>query len=83
MVVRSLDWILTSKKLISLKPKELHAINPGAGTDPVKFVQEATNDVGADGVIITASSKSNEIIHQAAEMSRKKGTNCFGWCYWS
>lgn len=61
------------QKVDLAKAKGITAINPGAGTDPVKFVQEATNAVGADGVVITASSQSNEIIHQAAEMSRKKG----------
>ena len=61
------------QKVDLAKAKGINAINPGKGTDPVKFVQEATNSVGADGVIITASSSSNEIIHQAAEMSRKKG----------
>ncbi len=40
--------------------------------DPVKFVMEATQ-TGADGVIITASSPSNDIISQAAQMSRKRG----------
>ncbi len=49
------------------------AINPGAGTDPVKFVQEATNGIGADGVLITASAKTDEVIHQCCEMSRKRG----------
>lgn len=49
------------------------AINPAEGTDPVKYVEDLTEGVGADGVLITASSKSNEIIHQAAQMCRKKG----------
>ncbi|WP_423128033.1 bi-domain-containing oxidoreductase [Gaoshiqia sp. Z1-71] len=49
------------------------AFNPANGTDPVKFVQNVTNGIGADGVIITASNKSDEIIHQAAEMSRLRG----------
>lgn len=49
------------------------AINPGKGADPVKFVQEVTNGIGADGVLITASSKSDEVIHQCCEMSRKRG----------
>jgi len=39
----------------------------------VKFVEQQTNSIGADGVIITASTKSNEIISQAAKMSRKRG----------
>ncbi len=51
----------------------IKAFNPANGTDPVKFVQNTTNGLGADGVIITASNKSDEIIHQAAEMSRKRG----------
>ncbi|MGN6531349.1 MAG: Gfo/Idh/MocA family oxidoreductase, partial [Ginsengibacter sp.] len=48
-------------------------INPREGTDPVKFVHEITNGTGADGVIITASAKGDEIISQAAQMSRKRG----------
>lgn len=46
--------------------------NPKYG-DVVKFVEEQTNGVGADGVIITASAKTDEIISQAAKMSRKRG----------
>ena len=49
------------------------AFNPATGTDPVKFVSEKTNSIGADGVLITASNSSDEIIRQAAEMSRKRG----------
>ena len=36
-------------------------------------MEEFTNHVGADAVIITASTKSNEVIKQAANMSRKRG----------
>ncbi len=53
--------------------KGILAFNPSQGNDPVKFVRQATNETGADGVIITASSKNDEIIHQAAEMSRIRG----------
>ena len=45
--------------------------NPRGG-DIVKFV-EAETGVGADAVIITASAKTDEIISQAARMSRKRG----------
>jgi predicted dehydrogenase/threonine dehydrogenase-like Zn-dependent dehydrogenase len=48
------------------------AINPASGNDPVKTVMESTG-VGADGVLITASAKSQEIISNAAQMSRKRG----------
>jgi predicted dehydrogenase len=41
--------------------------------DIVKFVDSQTNNIGADGVIITASSKGNDIISQSAKMSRKRG----------
>ena len=39
----------------------------------MKFVESYTNGIGADGVIITASNKSNEIISQSAKMCRKRG----------
>lgn len=43
------------------------------GLDQVKIVKEYTNEIGADGVIIAASANSNEIIHNSALMSRKRG----------
>ena len=48
-------------------------INPSQGSDPVKSVLDYTGGIGADGVIITASAKNNDIISQAAQMSRKRG----------
>ena len=51
----------------------IQTINPASGDDPVKTVNELTNGIGADGVIITASTKSNDVISQAAQMSRKRG----------
>jgi len=53
--------------------KGILAFNPSQGNDPVHFVKQSTNEIGADSVIITASNKSDEIIHQAAQMSRKRG----------
>lgn len=44
-----------------------------ATVDVVKTVESITSNLGADGVIITASSKGNEVIEQAAKMSRKRG----------
>ncbi|SVB78292.1 uncharacterized protein METZ01_LOCUS231146, partial [marine metagenome] len=41
--------------------------------DPTKSVLNLTNGIGADGVIITAATKSNDIISQAAHMTRKQG----------
>lgn len=42
-------------------------------SDVVKTVESITRGIGADAVIITASTKSNDVISQAAQMSRKKG----------
>jgi predicted dehydrogenase/threonine dehydrogenase-like Zn-dependent dehydrogenase len=53
--------------------KGIIAFNPGQGNDPLKFILDSTGGIGADGVIITASNKDDEIIHQAAEMSRIRG----------
>jgi predicted dehydrogenase/threonine dehydrogenase-like Zn-dependent dehydrogenase len=41
--------------------------------DVVKFVESHTEGIGVDAVLITASAKSDEIISQAAQMSRKRG----------
>ncbi len=60
-------------KLDLAKQWGIHTINPASGDDPVKTVMDKTNGVGADGVIITASTKSNDVISQAAQMSRKRG----------
>ncbi len=49
------------------------AITVTEGMNPVHLVESLTNGVGADGVLITASTKSNEVIAQAAKMSRKRG----------
>jgi predicted dehydrogenase len=46
--------------------------NPKNG-DVVKFAESVTKNIGADGVIITASAKTDEIISQAARMCRKRG----------
>ena len=62
-----------NEKIRIAKGKGITAINPSEGTDQVKFVESYTNGIGVDGVIITASSKSNEIISQSAKMCRKRG----------
>lgn len=64
---------LDANKIAIAKKKGIIAINPADGTDAVKFVTGITDSVGADGVIITASAKTDEIIADAAKMSRKRG----------
>ncbi len=64
---------LDERKLAFSKGKGIATFRPSPGNDPTDFVRQITGDVGADGVIITASSKSDEIMTQAARMSRKRG----------
>ncbi|WP_214228897.1 bi-domain-containing oxidoreductase [Pedobacter sp. B4-66] len=64
---------LDDKKIELAKAKGIIGVNPRAGDDVVKSVLGLTNNIGADGVIITASAKNNDIISQAAQMSRKRG----------
>jgi len=61
------------QKLALAKRWGIQTINPAKGEDPVKSVLDATEGNGADGVIITASTKSNDVVSQAAQMSRKRG----------
>lgn len=43
------------------------------GEDPITIAIEFSRGHGADGVLICASSKSSDIMHQAANMCRKRG----------
>lgn len=64
---------LDQKKIDIAKNKGIIGINPRNGEDVVKTVTGLTDGIGADGVIITASAKSDSIISEAAQMSRKRG----------
>lgn len=68
-----IGYDLDDTKVEVAKSKGVIAFNPLKGNDPVKFVNNQTNNVGADAVLITASAKTNDIISQAAHMSRKRG----------
>lgn len=48
-------------------------VNLAAGEDPLAAAQAFSRGRGVDAVIITASTKSNEPVHQAALMCRKRG----------
>jgi predicted dehydrogenase/threonine dehydrogenase-like Zn-dependent dehydrogenase len=43
------------------------------GADPIASGKAWTRDTGVDAVILTASAKNDDIIHQAAESCRKRG----------
>ena len=48
-------------------------VNPQKGADPVAAALAWTGGVGVDAVLITASAKNDDIVHQAAQASRKRG----------
>ncbi len=45
----------------------------GGGADPVRAARDFSAGRGVDGVLITASATTDEIVHQAAQMARKRG----------
>ena len=59
-------------KLDLARERGITALNP-ADTDSVNAILSLTSGIGADGVVITASAKSDELVSQAARMSRKRG----------
>ena len=70
---RVLGVDLDRSRLDLAKAFGAQTLDLGAGEDPISAASAFTGGAGADGVIITASTKSNEPVHQAALMSRKKG----------
>ena len=60
------------EKIRLAQEKGIQAFN-ASSVDVVKTVEGITNGVGCDSVIITASTKSNDVISQAAKMCRKRG----------
>ena len=63
---------LDEKKLKIADKLGIKTINPDKQELHSK-VNEFTSGIGADGVLITASSKNNTIINDSAKMSRKRG----------
>lgn len=62
-----------SKKVELAKRFGATTVDLSLGQDPVSIANEWTRGVGVDGVLITASTKSDELIHQSAQMCRKRG----------
>lgn len=48
-------------------------VDLSTGIDPMQRAMAMSGGYGVDGVIVTASTKSSEVIHQAAQMCRKRG----------
>ncbi len=62
-----------STKCALAKQYGAEAVDLSKGEDPLKVALAFSRGRGVDGVLITASTKSNEPVHQAAQMCRKRG----------
>jgi threonine dehydrogenase-like Zn-dependent dehydrogenase/predicted dehydrogenase len=62
-----------SQKLDLAKQFGADIIDLSKGEDPISIANAITEGKGVDGVIITASTKSNEPMQQAAQMCRQRG----------
>ncbi|MDH3719613.1 MAG: bi-domain-containing oxidoreductase, partial [Planctomycetota bacterium] len=61
------------KKLALAREFGAETVSLSGGQDPVAAAQQFSRGRGVDAVLITASTKSDEPIHQAATMCRKRG----------
>lgn len=61
------------QRKVELAQKKGVLAHNASDTDVVKMVESLTHQIGADAVLITASTSSNDVISQAAKMSRKRG----------
>jgi predicted dehydrogenase/threonine dehydrogenase-like Zn-dependent dehydrogenase len=64
---------LDERKLALARTYGIETANISAGVDPVAAGMAFSGGRGVDAVIITASTKSSDPVHQAAQMSRKRG----------
>lgn len=61
------------RKVDLAKSWGIEAFNVSGDVNPIHLVESLTKNVGADAVLITASAKTDTVISQAANMSRKRG----------
>src|SRR5205807_698775 len=64
---------LDEDKLALARTLGVAAHDPERGGDPVAAAMQFTHGIGADAVIVAASTASSEPIRQAARMCRKRG----------
>ncbi|NCC36172.1 MAG: zinc-binding alcohol dehydrogenase, partial [Chloroflexia bacterium] len=62
-----------SDKLALARQFGAEVVDLSAGQDPVAVAMAFSRDRGVDAVLITAATKSNDPVHQAAQMCRKRG----------
>ncbi len=70
---RVLGIDLDSEKCALARQFGAETVDISSGQDPLSVAESFSRGRGVDAVLITASSKSNEPIHQAATMCRKRG----------
>ncbi|WP_133511692.1 bi-domain-containing oxidoreductase [Candidatus Thiosymbion oneisti] len=70
---RVLGIDLDAEKLVLARRFGAEVVNPAAGEDPLAAAETFSRGRGVDAVIITASTRSSEPVHQAALMCRKRG----------
>ncbi len=70
---RVLGVDLDSKKCELARKFGAQAADISAGQDPVAAAEQFSRGRGVDGVLVTASTRSDEPMHQAATMCRKRG----------
>jgi predicted dehydrogenase/threonine dehydrogenase-like Zn-dependent dehydrogenase len=70
---RVLGLDFDSGKLALAKQFGAEVVDLSQGQDPVVVAESFSRGRGVDAVVITASTKSNEPVHQAALMCRKRG----------
>lgn len=70
---RVLGLDFDAEKLDLARQFGAEVVNLASGQDPVKAAELYSRGRGVDAVIVTASTKSSEPIHQAALMCRKRG----------
>ncbi len=70
---RVLGIDLDEQKLALAREFGAETVNLNVGENPVSTAMSLSKGLGVDAVIVTAATKSNEPIHQAALMCRKRG----------
>jgi predicted dehydrogenase/threonine dehydrogenase-like Zn-dependent dehydrogenase len=70
---RVIGFDMDQAKVNLAREKGIEAICLTPEMDPVRLVENMTRGIGADGVLITASTKDSTLVSQAARMSRKRG----------
>ena len=70
---RVLGLDFDAEKLALARSFGAEVVDLKSGADPVAAAIDYSRGRGVDAVIVTASTRSNEPVHQAAQMSRKRG----------